>query len=353
MSELRQDPISGQWVIIAPERAGRPDDFSRRTATRPSGPCPFCAGHEHLTSTPLWELPASAAASSKGPNATHWRIRVLANKFPALADNTTMAMDGAADAPQAISAAAGRHEVVVESPEHVQSVTDLSPQQMADVILVYRDRLAELKRDPRLICGLVFKNVGPGGGATLEHVHSQIVALPAVPERLRAELAGAAEWQARHGRCAFCALVDRELADGTRLVATSESFVAVAPWASRMAYETWILPRQHASHFETFSDSMSAELAGMLQQVVGGIEHFCEGGAYNYLIHTAPFDRPSGDHYHWHIEVIPRVTRLAGFELGTGWYINAVLPEIAAAKLRNFIAAAEERRSSTASLPIR
>jgi len=332
MSELRQDPISGQWVIMAPERAGRPDDFERESGARPQGECPFCAGHEYLTSTPLLELPAHPTTR------TGWQIRVLPNKYPAVSSNVGQTFLSA-DSP---TPAFGQHEVVVESPQHLLSVTQLEPQQFADVVRVYRDRLRTLKEDRRLRCALVFKNMGLAGGATLQHVHSQIVALSTVPDRLRAELCGSAEWLKRHGSCPYCAMIAREQAEGVRLVAETESLLAISPYAARMPYETWILPRQHASQFEDLSDSAARELAGLLQRVLTPIETVCGSGhhstvAYNYLIHSAPFDTPPCDHYHWHVEIIPRMTRLAGFEWGTGWHINPVTPEAATQRLRKLL----------------
>jgi UDPglucose--hexose-1-phosphate uridylyltransferase len=147
-------------------------------------------------------------------------------------------------------------------------------------------------------------------------------------------------------------MIERELSEGTRIVAETPALVAISPFAARMPYETWILPRQHSSHFEDLSDSGVNDLAGLLGPVVAAIEDACSGGAYNYVIHSAPFDTPAGDHYHWHVEIIPRMTRLAGFEWGTGWHINPVTPEAAAQRLRKLLGRAEEKRSSAASLPI-
>ena len=345
MPELRQDPISGQWVIIAPERAGRPDDFSREGNAQPQSDCPFCGGNEHLTSTPLLEIPAEPSTRAG------WRIRVLPNKYPAvslLPDATALPgeKNGERCSPakhSGQSPALGHHEVVVESPDHLLSITQLDAAQFANVVRVYRDRLRQLKRDPRLVCALIFKNMGSAGGATLEHVHSQIVALPTVPERLRAELNGAAQWRERHGACAYCAMLEREQADSARMVADTPALAAISPFAARMPYETWILPRQHSSHFEDLSDCAVAELASLLQRVIAAIEVASEGCAYNYVIHSAPFDTPAGDHYHWHVEIIPRMTRLAGFEWGTGWHINPVTPETAAQRLRKLLGRAEDK----------
>jgi UDPglucose--hexose-1-phosphate uridylyltransferase len=332
MSEFRQDPISGQWVIVAPERASRPDEFARDGQARAARLCPFCAGNEHLTPAPLLEIPSSPGSAAS------WRIRVLTNKYPAVtADGET---------------GFGQHEVVVESPEHLLGITELSESQFADVVLVYRDRLRTLAADGRLKCGLVFKNMGAGGGATLEHIHSQIVALPTVPDRLQLELNGAAQWQAQHGGCAFCAIIEQELSDGTRIVACDDSLVAMCPVAARTPYETWILPRRHESHFEQTADALAGGLARLLMQIVGAVAADSRSDAYNYLIHSAPFDTPPGDHYHWHVEVIPRLTRLAGFEWAAGWNINPVTPEEAALRLRNLLARGEEKRSSAVSLPI-
>jgi UDPglucose--hexose-1-phosphate uridylyltransferase len=229
----------------------------------------------------------------------------------------------------------GAHEVIIESPRHLLSTSDLSEAELSDVLWVYRDRLADLKKDRRLVYGMVFKNVGAAAGASLEHTHSQLIVTPIVPITVHEEMTGSAEFYRYRGRCVFCDLVRQELATEKRIVLDSPGFLAVCPFASRFPFETWILPKPHASHFENIQKHGVEELARVMRRVIGNIETALDRPGYNYIIHTAPFDSQELAHYHWHIEIIPRLTQTAGFEWGSGFYINPVPPEEAAAFLRN------------------
>jgi UDPglucose--hexose-1-phosphate uridylyltransferase len=202
------------------------------------------------------------------------------------------------------------------------------------VLWIYRERLLALKQDQQLIYGLIFKNVGAAAGASIEHAHSQLIATPIVPVNVVEELHGSREYFHSHGRCVFCDMLTQESQDGSRVVLESPGFLAFCPFASSFPYETWIVPRSHASHYESLSRGEAEELAHVLRTVLAKIETAIDRPAYNYIIHTAPFDTVALDHYHWHIEIIPRVTKTAGFEWGTGFYINSVPPEEAAAELR-------------------
>jgi UDPglucose--hexose-1-phosphate uridylyltransferase len=180
----------------------------------------------------------------------------------------------------------------------------------------------------------VFKNVGAAGGASLEHIHSQLIATQFVPSEVERELTAAGQFFLREGKCCFCALLDEELSAGLRVVGDSGRFLAVCPYAGRFPYETWVLPRAHQSRFDEVSDTEVAELSALMLDLIGRIERALGRVAYNYLIHTEPFDTARLDHYHWHIEILPRITRTAGFEWGAGCYINPIPPEQAAAVLR-------------------
>jgi UDPglucose--hexose-1-phosphate uridylyltransferase len=199
---------------------------------------------------------------------------------------------------------------------------------------VYRQRLVDLQRDPRLVYGMLFKNVGPGAGASLEHAHSQLIATPVVPISVSEEMSGSGKYFDERGRCIFCDIIRQELDDGRRMVLESAQFAAFCPFASRFPYETWVVPKEHGSHYEQLSRSTAEELAVVMRQVLGRLESALDRPAYNYIIHTAPFDTQQLRHYHWHIEIMPRLTNVAGFEWGTGFYINPVPPEEAAAFLR-------------------
>jgi UDPglucose--hexose-1-phosphate uridylyltransferase len=335
MSHLRKDPIVNRWVIIAANRAERPGAFISSQQRDEDGTCPFCEGHE--ADTP-GELLAYRAPGTP-PDKPGWRVRVVHNKFPAL-DRIpgTCAADGAPDSrPPGLFQtvpAIGSHEVVVESPRHLLSTSDLSPEQLAEVFRAYRRRLIDLRRDPRMIQPIIFKNVGEAAGASMAHTHSQLMVLPMVPAVMQEELDGAWDFFDRNGPCVYCEMVRQELQAGQRVVIETPGCIAFCPFASRFAYETWVLPRSHASHFEATDDSGLAELAVVMKRLVTKIEAALDRPAYNYLVHTAPFDRPDLEHYHWHIEVVPAVTKPAGFELGSGYYVNPVSPEDAARALR-------------------
>jgi UDPglucose--hexose-1-phosphate uridylyltransferase len=228
----------------------------------------------------------------------------------------------------------GRHEVIIECPEHLANPARLSDEQLRDVFLAYRDRLVALADEPGLRYAAVFKNVGAEAGASLGHCHSQIVATPIIPDNIQAELDGAKHHHDRHGRCIFCDIVASELADGARVVARSPGFVALVPAAARFAYELWVLPTHHASRYETLTPADAAELAGLMKRVVRALDAVLRDPAYNWFLHAAPLRSPDLPHYHWHFELMPRTSRPAGFEWGTGCFINAVPAETAAAELR-------------------
>jgi UDPglucose--hexose-1-phosphate uridylyltransferase len=334
MPELRKDPIVGRWVIIAQNRANRPQELFD-TAPRSPAPavCPFCEGNERETPSEATAL-RDAGTQHDRPG---WRVRVVPNKFPALEmEGDPTGLDRGI---YRTTRGVGAHEVIIESPRHLTSTTQLTSSELRDVLWIYRDRLQHWKQDARLVHGTIFKNMGAAAGATLEHVHSQLIVTPIVPISVAEEIAGSAEYYEGHGRCVFCEMIVEELACQERIVDETAGFVAFCPFAARSPYETWIVPTDHASHYETLSCAQSEELAQVMRRVLEKIETALDRAAYNYMIHTAPFDTFALDHYHWHIEVIPRVTTTAGFESGTGFYINPVPPEDAARVMRELPAA--------------
>jgi UDPglucose--hexose-1-phosphate uridylyltransferase len=329
MPELRKDPVVGRWVIIAHERAKRPHDFKGEgQAHAEGGLCPFCEGNEAHTP------PEIIAYRERGtpPNAPGWRVRVVPNKFPALKieGNLNKRGDGIYDRMAGI----GAHEVIIETPKHHLSLSDLGEETIREVIWVYRDRLLDLKKDNRLVHGILFKNVGSAAGASLEHTHSQLIVTPTVPISVWEEMTGGLEFFNYRGRCIYCDMILQELETESRIVLDTPHFTAFCPFASRFPFETWILPKAHSSHFENIPKPGVDDLAGVLKQVLAKLEHALDTPAYNYIIHTAPFNHQELPHYHWHVEVIPRLTKVAGFEWGSGFYINPVPPEDAAAYLR-------------------
>jgi UDPglucose--hexose-1-phosphate uridylyltransferase len=328
MPEFRRDPIVGRWVIVAAGRGDRPHDFERLPPRRVGGVCPFCVGHEEHTPGELFALRAAGTP----PDKPGWRLRVVPNKYPALelGDDLGRQSEGVYERMEGV----GAHEVIIESPRHVVSLADLAHDEVCDLLAVYRQRLTTHKHDPRLKYGLLFKNVGPAAGASLEHTHSQLIVTPIVPINVWEEMTGGLEFYHVHGRCVWCRMIEQELSAGQRVVAETERFAAFCPFASRFALETWIVPKLHASHFEGAADDQLADLAGILRQVIGRCDAALGQPGYNYIVHTAPFDTHDLTHFHWHIEVMPSLSRTAGFEWGTGFYINPVPPEQAAAMLR-------------------
>jgi UDPglucose--hexose-1-phosphate uridylyltransferase len=326
--DLRKDPIVGRWVIVAKSRAKRPHDFVSQPTLHAGRFCPFCEGSEDKTPGEVlaYRNPGSV------PNREGWRVRVVPNKFPALEieGDLNKRGDGIYDMMRGV----GAHEVIIESPKHVLSTSDLSERELREVFWAYRDRLADLKRDRRLVYGMLFKNVGAAAGASLEHTHSQLIVTPIVPVNVAEEISGAQAFFNFRGRCVFCDMVNQELASEKRIVLDTPGFVAICPFASRFPFETWVLPKQHSSHYENVQKPAADELARVMRQVIGRIETAVDRPAHNYIVHTAPFDVSELPHYHWHIEIIPRLTNTAGFEWGTGFYINPVPPEEAAAFLR-------------------
>jgi UDPglucose--hexose-1-phosphate uridylyltransferase len=250
------------------------------------------------------------------------------NKFPALQIEGDLQKrgDGIYDKMNGI----GAHEVILECPFHEINMANLSEENVREVLWVYRDRLVDLKKDPRLVYGMVFKNVGAVAGASLEHSHSQLIVTPIVPINVWEEMTGSLEFFNYRGRCIYCDMVHQELSAEKRIVLDTPNFLCFCPYACRFPFETWILPKNHNSHYENIQKNEVDELGTVLKTILLKIESALDSPAYNYIIHTSPFDTQLLPHYHWHMEIIPRLTRVAGFEWGTGFYINPVPPEQAA-----------------------
>ena len=330
MSELRKDPIVGRWVIIAPNRAKRPADFKSEFQPVDGGRyCPFCEGNEDATPG---EILAYREAGSK-PNSKGWRIRVVPNKFPALTVEGDLKKRG--DGIYDVMNGVGAHEVIIECPDHQTNMSQLPVETIREVLWVYRDRLVDLKKDPRLAHGLIFKNKGAPAGASLDHSHSQLIVTSVVPISVWEEMTGALEFYNYRGRCIYCDMIQQELSAAGRIVLDTPNFVVFCPFAGRFPFETWILPKQHSSQYENIPRQGVEELGMVLKNILSKLELALDDPPYNYVIHTAPFDATELAHYHWHLEIFPRLTRVAGFEWGSGFYINPVLPEEAAGFLRD------------------
>lgn len=328
-SELRKDPLNQRWVIIAAERAKRPSDYDMEPEVAPPTFDPFGAGNEEKTP------PEIAAYRDPGtsPNKPGWRVRVCPNKFPALQIEGALSPrgDGIYDGMHGI----GAHEIIIDTPKTVRSFTALPDPAVQELLWMYRDRLIDLRRDKRLKYGMVFKNVGQAAGATLYHSHTQLIVTPIVPKNIQQKLDACKDFFDFRGRCLVCDMVTQEVEQKARLVLDTGLFVAFEPYAPRTPFETWIMPKKHESHFEDIQQQACEEMAFILKRTVQRIEKGLGPIPYNYMLFTAPFDCGFLPHYHWHLEIIPRLTRQAGFEWGTGFYINPVPPEDAAEFLRS------------------
>jgi UDPglucose--hexose-1-phosphate uridylyltransferase len=328
--EWRMNPVTGEWVIIAPERAARPmlNDSPRESSTPTDEPCPFCGGNEELTPGELFAVREPGTA----PNGPGWRVRVVPNRFAAVRSEVVPELNG--DGFFQRTAGVGRHDLFVECPEHETNLARLSAAQFRDVIHAWRERVRSASHDPGLKYAQLFKNHGPDAGASVAHAHSQLIATPLVPVTVRDELSFARAFHEERGECVYCDLLRRERADGARLIFATERFAVISAFAARQPFETWIIPAAHHSQFELINDAEADDLATVLQSVLRNLESVMEGPSYNLVFHTAPFHGAPLPFYHWHIEVLPRLTQLAGYEWGTGSHVNPILPEDAAAVLR-------------------
>ena len=292
MPDLRRDPIVGRWVIITTERSGRPHDFVPVQATRSLAAtlCPFCPGQERLTPKEImaYRLPPVE------PNGPNWTVRVVPNKFPALQVEGNLDRQG----------------------------------------LGLYDRMIDLKKDVRFRDILIFKNHGASAGATLEHSHSQLIALPIIPTSVLEEIEGCRAHYEQKERCIYCDILRQDLADGDRIVAENPEFLCVTPFAPRFPFEMWILPKRHAGYFEESQKVQFEFLAPILSEALRRMDKVLARPSYNFVLHSSPLHEKTGDFYHWHIEIIPKLTQVAGFEWGTGFYINPVAPEESAKFLR-------------------
>ncbi len=338
MPELRRDPIQKHWVIIAAERALRPHDFPPVSEAPQPKFCPFCPGNEDKLPGAIREFGPGGMRTAGEP----WWVRVLPNKYPALQveGDLVRSADGIYDRITGI----GAHEVIVDSHEHQGHMADLPGDHLFRLLSAYRERLDDLLGDRRLRYVQIFKNYGPMAGATLSHPHSQLIATPVTPRTVATELRSARDHFHLKERCLFCDILAQERKDGLRVVYENERFLVFCPYASRMPFEMQILPLAHAHDFARADEDDLRGLADALRQALFRMKTGLNDPPYNLVFHTSPnvkaTSRRTGywntlEHdYHWHVEIMPRLTRIAGFEWGTGFHINPTAPEEAARFLR-------------------
>jgi len=328
MAELRQNMVTKEWVIIADERGKRPDDYiesHQRTITETQAfydeKCPFCPGNEER------DLEIECF-----PSDNDWQTRVIYNKYPALSKEGELlrTFNGV----QRSISGVGHHEIVVESPRHNTTLALMKPEEVELHLKTFYSRGWGIRKDTRIEQVIYFKNHGERAGASLKHPHSQIIGLPVVPNNIRARLDEARRYLDDTGNCAYCVMMEDELKNKVRLVTVSDHFVALVLYAAPSPFHTWIIPRKHSVSFLYSQPDEIADLARVLRDVLRRLYIGLRDPAYNFIIRSAPVKEISNDYLHWYVTIVPRLSRTAGFELGSGIFINPAIPEESAAFLR-------------------
>jgi UDPglucose--hexose-1-phosphate uridylyltransferase len=335
MPELRQNPATKEWVIISKERAKRPDEFAsvlqQNEAENPDEKknCVFCPGNE--TKTPK-EIMAYRSFGTK-PDAPGWWIRVVPNKFAALVFEGSSKrvkdhdffkhMDGI-----------GSHEVIIEGPDHELHIATMDQKQAEEIFLAYRQRYIALSKNFDFEMIIIFKNHGKSAGTSIKHPHSQIIAAPVTPTHIRHRLEEAMRYFDDEGRCVYCDMIEKEKEVAERVVLETDNFICFEPYAARSPFETYILPKNHQACFKDISEEEAKEFAFITRNTLIKINKSLNNPDYNYIISSSPPQEANEEYYHWHMRIIPKVSAVAGFELGSGIFINTVIPEDAAKFLK-------------------
>ncbi|MBI4165377.1 MAG: galactose-1-phosphate uridylyltransferase [Acidobacteria bacterium] len=327
MPELRYNVITREWVVIATERAKRPDQFKRKEEKKPlpahDPKCPFCPGNEAMTPPATFTIPDDGK----------WQVRVTRNKFAALSyeGERTRTLQGIRRTVTGV----GIHEVIVETPAHNVDMAQLSDRDVELIVQTYLNRFKAASSDSRVEQVTIFKNHGDAAGTSLEHPHSQLIATPIITSQLRERLSNALTHFDEFGECIFCRVLKLELQEGVRVFLETEHFVALVPFAAFTPFSFLIFPRRHMPCIAEMTDAEAADLARALRRTLAKLYHGLSDPDFNYVIRTAPLEYYGVKYYHWYVSVIPRLTKMAGFELGSGMFINVSLPEENAAFLRD------------------
>ncbi|XP_057982876.1 ADP-glucose phosphorylase [Malania oleifera] len=330
--EMRKDTVTNRWVIFSPARARRPSDFKSKSPITPgsnsgnSQECPFCIGHEHECAPEIFRLPRQSSDD--------WKIRVIQNLYPALSrdlEHTFLQNPNSDPVPNSSLPGFGFHDVVIESPLHSVHLSDLSPSEIGEVLLAYRKRIEQLVRHESIKYIQVFKNHGASAGASMSHSHSQIMAVPIVPPTVSARLESMKDYFTQTGKCSLCEVWPEDL-----LVDESTHFISIVPFAASFPFEIWIVPRDHCSHFHELDGQKVVDLGGLLKLMLRKISLQLNNPPFNFMMHTSPLQITELEHCytHWFLQIVPQLTGVAGFEIGTGCYINPVFPEDAAKVMR-------------------
>ncbi len=329
MGELRRDPVVGRWVIVDTDHPKKPQDFKYEQYIPGGGLCPFCYGNEFMTPPEIscFRDPSTVA------NTPGWQVRVVANKFPALQIEGELERRGLGI--YDMSNGIGAHEVLIESPYHHKDIPDLLEQEIESYLKMCCLRAADLKRDSRFKYIMVFRNYGAAAGASLEHPHTQLIALPMVPKNALEEIHGARDYYNYRERCIYCDIIRQELQDKERVILENKYFVSFCPFVSRFPFEVMIMPKQHSGCFCHMSAEEVAALAQILKDTLTKLKKVFINLSYNYIFHSGPINGDAGvEYYHWHVEIMPKLTQVAGFEWGTGFYLDQTPPELAAKYLK-------------------
>jgi UDPglucose--hexose-1-phosphate uridylyltransferase len=330
MPDLRKDPIVSRWVVVNTENPAYPKDFQIAPFIwKGERDCSFCYGNEHLTPPEIEAI----ALGWRAPNTSDWKVRVVPNKFPAL--KIEGALEKQAFGMYDMTNGIGAHEVIIDSPHHYKGIPELEDVEVEYMLKAYRSRTLDLRRDRRFKYLLIFKNVGADAGASLEHGHSQLIALPMVPKNVMEEVKGARQFYEFRERCIFCDMIAYESENSKeRIVCENDQFVSFCPLSGRFSFEMWVMPKEHCVDFSAIDDTQIKNLALILKQSIARLKKVLGEHPYNYIIHTSPVNTDAHMSFHWHIEIMPKLTRVAGFEWGSGFYIVATPPEIAAKLLK-------------------
>ncbi len=329
MSELRLNLVTGDWVIIATDRACRPNDFvsgiNNQNVPAHDQECPFCLGNENMTPNEILHYPED------GP----WQLRVVPNRFPALSTSAQPIRDNNGRLHRI--GGFGSHEVIIESPVHNQNLTDLHQNQICQLLCIYRERFIQLYNTPGIEHVIIFKNYGEAAGTSLAHPHSQIIATPVVPIQMRERMHEYVRYFDHTGECLMCSTLADELHDGRRILLESEHFVSFVPYAALSPFHLWLFPRRHEHRFGLISNEELQDMADHLQKLLKLLKLAVGDPSYNFTIRSDSMHSVHQQCCHWYLSIVPRVTQVAGFEMGSGMYINASIPEESAAFLQSFL----------------
>ncbi|XP_022719291.1 ADP-glucose phosphorylase-like isoform X1 [Durio zibethinus] len=328
--ELRKDPVTNRWVIFSPARAKRPSDFKSKSPENPnlnSSSCPFCIGNEHECAPEIFRVPPE-------PN---WKLRVIENLYPALSRNLEYPIGQNDDSVSELGRwdrvvpGFGFHDVVIETPVHSVQLSDLDPREIGDVLIAYKRRIEQIKGFDSIKYVQVFKNHGASAGASLSHSHSQMLSLPIVPPSVSARLDSMKEYFNQTGKCSLCEVQSKDL-----LINETTSFISIVPFAASFPFEIWIIPRDHSSRFDELDNKSAVDLGGLLKLILRKMSLQLNNPPFNFMIHTSPLQVTDSElpYSHWFLQIVPQLTGVGGFELGSGCYINPIFPDDAAKVLR-------------------